>query len=125
MIILAIDNDPEDIDLFVDAVKEIDPAITCAAVYSGHEALRFLEEAQELPDIIFLDINMPGMNGKECLLEIRKNPRYHEIPIIMYSTNTNGIDHVDFVKFGADFLAKANDYTSLKESLKYTIDKHT
>jgi CheY-like chemotaxis protein len=125
MIILAIDNDPEDIDLFVDAVKEIYPAVTCAAVYSGHEALHFLQETKKLPDIIFLDINMPGMNGKECLLAIRSNPRYHEIPIIMYSTNTNGLDHVDFVRLGADFLVKANDYASLKESLKYTLDKHT
>jgi DNA-binding response OmpR family regulator len=93
-------------------------------VYGGHEALRFLQQAETLPDIIFLDINMPAMNGKECLLEIRKNSRYNDIPIVMYSTNANGMDKVDLVKYGADFLVKANGYASLRESLRLTLQKH-
>ena len=74
MIILCIDNDPEDIEFFCDAVKAVDPSIVTLSAMNGQEALDLLNSlaVEELPSYIFLDINMPQMNGKETLEQIRK-----------------------------------------------------
>ncbi|HEX8039813.1 MAG TPA: response regulator, partial [Chryseosolibacter sp.] len=75
MSILYVDDDPEDIEIFHDAVRTVDPSVEYITATSGGEALKFLNTTQSLPDYVVLDINMPRMDGKLCLLEIRKDPR--------------------------------------------------
>jgi CheY-like chemotaxis protein len=118
MIILIVDDDAEDIELFCEAVSEIDGTISCVEAYNGVEALKILQRDQLLPDFIFLDINMPFMNGQKCLAELKSNQVYRSIPVIMYSTTRNEQQIEDCRMLGASFLTKPNSYDDLLMSLR-------
>lgn len=118
MIILIVDDDPEDIELFCEAVSEIDKSISCVEAYNGVEALKILQRDQLLPAFIFLDINMPFMNGQKCLAELKRNPVYKDIPVVMYSTTRDERQIEECKLMGASFLTKPNTYDELVSSLK-------
>jgi len=118
MIILVVDDDAEDIELFCEAVNEIDPGISCVEAYNGVDALKILQRDSLLPDFIFLDINMPFMNGQKCLAELKRNEVFVEIPVIMYSTTTDQKQIDDCKKLGASFLTKPNSYAELVTALR-------
>lgn len=118
MIVLNVDDDQEDREFFRDALKEIDPSITCLMAESGMEALSLLQGHMPLPDFIFLDINMPMMDGKQCLRKLKSVPELEPIPVIMYSTSTNTREIRECYKLGAvDFLIKPNSYEKLVNDL--------
>ena len=84
--------------------------------------MRYLENTAELPDIIFLDMNMPGKSGKECLREIRANPKFREIAIVIYSTSASAADLEDTFVAGANvYVKKPNDFVELKSILAYIL----
>lgn len=119
MIVLNVDDDPEDRDFFCEAIREIDPAITCLLAESGIKALSVLQNRLILPDYIFLDINMPLMNGKECLRRLKSIPELQQIPVIMYSTSTDTKEIRECYSLGAeDFLIKPNNYEKLVNDLQ-------
>jgi CheY-like chemotaxis protein len=118
MIILIVDDDAEDIELFTEAVLKIDETIHCVEAYNGLEALKVLKRNSFLPNYIFLDINMPLMNGRRCLEEIKANPSYSTIPVIIYSTTTDRKQIEECRSLGADFLTKPNTFDELIHSLK-------
>ena len=72
MTILYIDDDIEDIEIFQDALLDVDPSIQLLTARNGRDALALLGTADLLPNYIVLDINMPGMDGRSCLQEIRR-----------------------------------------------------
>ena len=122
MVVLCIDNDAEDIEFFCDAIKIIDPGITCLSVLDGQGALDLLssiKDDQLLPGYIFLDVNMPQMDGKDTLKEIRKITRYHSVQIIMLSTGLSPQDTEQYKHLGANnFMSKANSLHEFCEKLK-------
>jgi CheY-like chemotaxis protein len=117
MVILIVDDDAEDIELFTQAVTEVDQSVTCIEAYNGIEALKVLKRNSWLPDYIFLDINMPLMNGRKCLEEIKMDNTYRKIPVIIYSTTSDKNQIADFKKLGADFFTKPDSYEVLKDYL--------
>jgi DNA-binding NtrC family response regulator len=123
MFVLIIDDDTEDRELFLEALKEVDGHIKGISAQDGREALRLLEnELVVLPDFIFLDINMPIMNGKECLVNLKKRGKLKGIPIVMYSTTSDTDEIKDFYKLGAyDFLIKPSNFRNLVDALKSII----
>jgi DNA-binding NtrC family response regulator len=119
MIIFYADDDPEDCELFTEAIQKIDPELKTIIAKDGRAAMAFLEETRELPAYIFLDINMPLVNGKKCLIEIKKNKRLKGIPVIMYSTTSDTNEIQEYYKLGAhDFLIKPADFGILCDSLE-------
>jgi CheY-like chemotaxis protein len=88
MKILYADDDTEEIEFFCAAVMAINPAIDCITATRGEDALNLLKCAS-VPDVIFLDFQMPFMNGMECLLKIKRDNRINHIPVIIYSTAVN------------------------------------
>ena len=118
MVILIVDDDAEDIELFGQAVNEVDPSITCVEAYNGLEALKVLKRNSFLPDFIFLDINMPLMNGRRCLEEIKKDDVYRSIPVIIYSTTSDERQIQECRELGADFLTKTDSFDVLITSLR-------
>lgn len=60
---------------------------------NGTEALEILDNLVRLPDYVFLDINMPSMDGKACLKNLKRDHRVKSFPVIIYTTNTNKIDN--------------------------------
>ena len=85
-LILLVDDDNDDLEVLQETIAKINPVIKCETAKNGFDALIALDKLVQLPRIIFLDVNMPRMNGKECLTKIRSNPKLTDLPIIMYST---------------------------------------
>ncbi len=123
MTILNVDDDEEDIEIFCDAVREIDPSIICLIAKSADEALQILNSDIALPSYIFLDINMPKVDGNACLKEIKKDARLHRIPVIMYSTNTRSTDIEIYKSLNAGFLVKQNSFYELVAELRKVLNR--
>src|SRR5580658_3069902 len=102
MTILLVDDDEDDRKLFSGAAREVDDTITCVTASSGEEALLYLkEDSNPLPDFVFLDLRMPGLSGEECLVEIKKEARFFEVPVIVYTTSRDVRESVRLKKLGA------------------------
>ena len=118
MTVFYADDDAEDCELFRDALSQVDDEIKTVIARDGREALAYLENTRELPDYIFLDINMPLKNGFECLTEIRGDVQLKETPVIIYSTSddTKLIDWM--YNAGANlYLCKPTDFKRLKSRI--------
>lgn len=124
MTILYADDDSDDCELLVEALGKIDPTIECRMANDGKQALKVLDESDNLPDYIFLDVNMPVMDGKDCLVELKKDNRYKEIPVVIYSTTKDLNEITSLYELGAvDFLAKPNSFEELYRSLDRMINR--
>lgn len=124
MTILYADDDVDDCELVVEALEKIDPKINCVMANDGLDALRILNEDDKLPDYIFLDVNMPVMDGKNCLIELKKDDRLKEIPVVIYSTTQDRDEIQELYAIGAsEFLKKPNTFADLCVSLKAVIGK--
>lgn len=122
-VILMVDDDPDDRELFCEAVDDIDQNIKCYTVDSAEGAIKFLSTSRVIPDIIFLDINMPGMNGWECLARLKKEHRIQDVPIIMYSTSREAIDIRKASELGALCLfIKPDRFTIIKDVLSSIVE---
>src|SRR5687767_15163990 len=111
MIVLYAEDDPEDVDVFCEAVKTIDATIACIVARDGAEALEILENSIILPDFIFLDVNMPLLGGRECLMRIRGNKELRHLPVVIYTTSNRKNDIADFKQLGAThYVIKPNTF---------------
>lgn len=100
-VVLA-DDDQEDVMIFTEAVSEAYIKINLKTVKNGELLMQLLLEF--IPDLLFLDVHMPCMDGKQCIREIRANPRYDSLPVIVYS----GMSEQDIITFF--YRAGANRY---------------
>ena len=109
--ILHIDDDPDDHEIFYCALKEVSNAICYKAFTNAQEALDKLAKNELTPDVIFLDLNMPGMNGQEFLAEIKKHEKLCMIPVIVLSTTSHTFTIKSVKDLGAqDFITKPGDF---------------
>lgn len=118
MNILLVDDDADDQTLFIEAILTLDAAIRCEITGNGEEAIRYLKAAQTLPDIIFLDLNMPVMNGRTCLNIIKATTRFKEIPVIIISTSNNRDEFTPLILMGARYMTKPNSFGALVDELR-------
>lgn len=115
---MLIDDDKDDCDIFCEAATQVSEC-KCHCVHNAVDALSMLDKTQKLPTCIFLDINMPVMNGFTVLTHIKSNPKLAGIPVIMYSTTQNQKEAEKCLDLGADrFLRKTSDYRKLVNSLR-------
>ena len=116
---LLVDDDFDDALVFADVLKEVDEKVLFEHASNGMEALELLSGREtNLPDMIFLDLNMPRMNGKECLREIKANSRYKHIPVIIYTTSSLSADIEETFIMGATcFVTKPTSVKELKKIL--------
>ncbi len=119
--ILLADDDADDREFFREALIELFPHVSLTEFENGEELMVHLEHIQEPPppDMIFLDINMPGKNGKECLKEIRSHVKFCHVPIIMF-TVSNALEDIDETyRCGANlYIRKAHSLHEWLETLK-------
>ena len=108
----------------MEALTENDATSQCFTAYDGEEAITNLKNASvPLPDVIFLDLNMPGMNGKQCLAELKRTPSLQHIPVIIYSTSSDKKEIRETMQMGAlYFLIKKSSFRELREDLYPIID---
>ena len=109
---LLIDNDTDDQEIFSMALGEIDSTISCLMADDGLSAIEKLTTSPGcIPSYIFIDMNMPLMDGKQCLQEIRKIPAYADVPIYIYSTAANPTLVAEAKTLGAtDFIMKPTGF---------------
>ncbi|SHG73222.1 Response regulator receiver domain-containing protein [Chryseolinea serpens] len=120
MLIINVDDDADDREMFCEALRAIDELISCVQHDSGQKALEFLRSHPETPDFIFVDINMPKMNGYECVYAIRSIDHLQHVPIVMFSTAFNPhLQHPE--EKNVTFVAKSSRFNELVESIKALI----
>jgi CheY-like chemotaxis protein len=125
-VVLFIDDDADDQAIFSEATSLINPTIQRQFASNGLEALDLLrKENAVLPDLIFLDINMPVMNGMECLVELKKMAALRGVPIIICSTSVYSGDQEKCERLGADFyLVKPNTLLKMSTALQFIFSKY-
>lgn len=124
--ILLVDDDEDDRSLFKEAVNSLDKEIQCWTANDGQHALEVLMyDLIVVPDLVFLDLNMPKMNGLEFLQIIKKNRQYKSVPVIIYSTSSNPEDLKKCKELGsAEFVTKPADFHDLISKLGSVFQKH-
>lgn len=121
-IIMIVDDDPDDRQFFKRALQKINSDHECIEAQDGYDALEQLQAIQELPHYIFLDINMPRMDGRVCLAELKKDELLKNIPVIIYSTSTYQKDIELTNKLGASYyLIKPADIAKLPQDISKAI----
>src|SRR6185436_10297921 len=119
--IFLVEDDIDDQCFFIEALCEIENTSLYAVANNGKEALDRLNNPVTLPDLIFMDIHMPMMNGIECLAEIIKNPQLKNIPVVILSSATEQVELVH--KLGAKaFLKKPPDGKTMRTQLEQLIN---
>ena len=114
MLFLFVDDDPDEYEIFCEALKTFAFDVECIHAANGIEALRCLKAFDSLPDYIFLDSNMPLMDGKECLGIIRAQRRYSEVPVLVYTTSSDAKEKEVYQRLGAnDFIQKPGSFDAL------------
>ena len=122
-ILMVVDDDPDDRFFFTKAVRKYHPSYECREASDGVDALDKLRQEKILPDFIFLDLNMPLMNGKKCLEELKKDGKLKNIPVIVYSTSTYQKDKEETMALGAiHYLVKLHDIYMLPEAITEAIE---
>lgn len=127
MKILFIDDDPDDTDLFCEVVAFLNETelvsiqhrtIECLTANSGCAAVEILRRLEAPPDLIFMDINMPMMSGKECLQHLKHLEKYAKIPIVMLSTTCTDDQIKELKMLGAvDCITKPTSFNGLVKLL--------
>jgi CheY-like chemotaxis protein len=122
MTVLYVEDDLDDCDLFTEAIHKISQntgSINCVLASDGDEGLAKLIDFPQNPDIIFLDINMPKMDGKEFVTVVKQNAKLRHIPIVIYSTTITTMDMQMFNRHGVfHFFNKPADFTLLCQGLQ-------
>ena len=122
---LLVDDDDDDKEIFCLALEQADPSIKCVTASDGREALSILKVESFVPDYIFLDLNMPLMDGKECLREIRKQKRLANVPVIIFTTSSAEKDKEETKKLGANaFITKPPHVSMLAKKLTDIFNDH-
>ena len=122
--ILLADDDDDDRLFFKDAIGEVKVKTVVNMVNDGVELMDYLNNADtRLPNLIFLDLNMPRKDGMECLKEIRSNHKLKDLSIAIYSTSALEKDIEEtFVKGANIYIKKPNDFEELKSILDKVIN---
>ena len=124
--ILYVDDDKDDLAVISDAFEKYTDHLRIIHAHNGFEGLQLLKlmkKSSTLPCLIILDINMPVMDGKEALAEIRKNPDYKKIPVVVFSTSNKPSDRVFAESMGADFITKPSTYLKLESLVSEFVEK--
>lgn len=119
-ICFLIDDDLDDQEVFAMVLNEVNPSMQCFFAKDGIEALDKLNEPHRfIPHYIFIDLNMPRMDGKQCLVEIKKIHHLNNIPLIVYSTSSDEKYELELKKLGASaYIVKPTRIATLKQTLR-------
>jgi FOG: CheY-like receiver len=126
-VILVIDDDADDRELFREALHEVYRNARFITANNGYDALELFNKPGHLiPDFIFLDLNMPKVDGRQCLMRLRQIPGLQKVPIIIFST-MKLVHEVDELKLlGASMcITKPVWYDDLRRMLREVIVSST
>jgi CheY-like chemotaxis protein len=118
--ILLADDDLDDRNFFKDALHALPINAQLKTVDDGDELMKYLSEnTHQLPDVLFLDINMPRKNGFECLSEMKDDALLKNISVVILSTSSNKEKIAKIFKIGGHvYIHKPNDFGQLKQVIQ-------
>lgn len=110
------DDDEDDRMIFNEVIEELDMKTKLSLFKNGQELMDYLRLPNiVLPNLIFLDLNMPVKNGMQCLLEIRQNPALKDLAIAIYSTSSSEKDIEETFVNGANiYINKPTNFSTLR-----------
>lgn len=117
--ILLVDDDSDDTEVFTDALNSLNTSTVCRTFQNPLTALRELKNNSELPDLIFLDYNMPRVNGLEFLQQMREDQRLEQIPVVLISTPPEELMNAWLEKnsMKVEYISKPDNYNDIKEMI--------
>lgn len=119
--ILLVDDDSDACLLFEKALQKIDALLKFSALHTGEDLMRNLKHLK--PDLLFLDLTLPGKTGMECLEEIKANPAYRNTKLIVYSNSARMSDIGQAYRKGADlFIVKPFSQNHLVNALEHVFN---
>ena len=132
MHILIVDPDSDDVELFCEAVRQINPKIGCVFSQNGKLAFDLLQTTTEKPKIIFTDIDMPEMDGIELIECLKKHQSFKNIPIVVYTASKFAVKLNKMVpskekslELGAShFILKPATFGEIVDVLKLALQAH-
>jgi CheY-like chemotaxis protein len=126
LLCLLIDDDQDDREIFALALEDSGLNMQCVVSNNASEALqKLIEDNTFLPNYIFLDLNMPRINGLQLLTEIKKIARLKHIPVVIYSTSSHPKDKEATRNLGASaFITKPSGIKELSQLLKELFQTH-
>jgi len=122
--LLLADDDFDDAFFFKEAIRGISGNLDITVVNDGEQLMQYLQtHTNDLPRLLFLDLNMPRKNGFDCLREIKKNEKLRDLAVVVYSTS----DQHEVIKLlydaGAQFyIQKPDNFARLKAVIRKAID---
>lgn len=122
--ILLVEDSPGDVILVREALRGLDMCGEIHVVGDGNEALSFLNRDEgfldaPVPDLILLDLNLPGMDGREVLREVKAHPEWHRIPVAVLSTSENEDDIRASYELSANcYIVKPLDLASFRRAMR-------
>lgn len=120
--ILLADDDLDDRFLFEDALNKLSVPTRLTTIDDGERLINYLyKNTHQLPDVLFLDLNMPRKNGSECLLEIKMNAALRHLPVIIYSTSLHEAVADELHKNGAHYYMRKASLIELNKGLHHII----
>lgn len=118
--VLLVDDNPTDRFLAQEAFDEQETAVDLRLCESGAEALDYMHQHRgQLPDVLLLDINMPGMTGLEVLSEMKKRPELVHIPVVMLTTSQDSTDiEAAYTLQASSYLVKSPNFGAFLEQVE-------
>jgi CheY-like chemotaxis protein len=121
--ILLADDDDDDRLLFTDVLREYSTDLRLTFAHNGEHLMTLLRSG-ELPDVLFLDLNMPLKNGIECLEEIRGDEKLKDLPVVIFSTSSHPGTINQTYNIGAHlYVRKPNDFNALRKAITEVLKK--
>src|SRR5687767_3922554 len=119
--VLLVEDDKDDQDTFVLALNDIKNVTLFDIVSNGREALSKLKSSLKLPDVIFMDVQMPLMTGIECMVEMEKDPDLRDVPVVILTTSREQKERA--LKLGAKaFINKTSNDAKLRADLRQAVE---
>ncbi len=125
--VLLADDDTDDCYFFKEALAELKLSINLTAVHNGEELMKLLKseitmsDYMPLPDVLFLDLNMPRKNGFECLQEIKSSGYMKQLPVIILSTSfEQAVVNLLYTSGAQHFIRKPSDFSLFKKTIQQT-----
>jgi len=118
--ILLAEDDDDDYEMFMDAAVSVLPDIRIIRIADGTHLIEAVDEpGLNVPDMVFLDLNMPRKNGFDCLTAMRRSEDWKTVPVVIYSTSAH-TDQVDQAwKSGANlYIRKPHDFLEIQRMLQ-------
>jgi CheY-like chemotaxis protein len=117
--VLLVDDDRDEQMLFRDTFAALQYDVELSYAASFEELHTFCEQTENLPDLVFLDINMSKQNGCDCLRMLRTLENFKRIPIIMYSNSSNPDNIDECLKLGANlYVIKPSSFEKIKSVMR-------